>query len=54
MVNFFYSGSCPAGLSIVQSDRITGKVPLKGDPLLKRKVNCYESVTKNITFKFLD
>eukprot|EP00268_Persea_americana_P062214 TRINITY_DN795_c0_g1_i5.p1 TRINITY_DN795_c0_g1~~TRINITY_DN795_c0_g1_i5.p1 ORF type:complete len:1799 (+),score=364.65 TRINITY_DN795_c0_g1_i5:189-5585(+) len=31
-------GSCPAGLSIVQSDRITGKVPLKGDPLLKRKL----------------
>ncbi|XP_020599416.1 proteasome-associated protein ECM29 homolog isoform X2 [Phalaenopsis equestris] len=29
---------CPAGLSLAQSDRITGKFPLKGDVLLKRKL----------------
>ncbi|XP_020682977.1 proteasome adapter and scaffold protein ECM29 [Dendrobium catenatum] len=29
---------CPAGLSMAQSDRITGKLPLKGDVLLKRKL----------------
>ncbi|XP_058078401.1 uncharacterized protein LOC131226734 [Magnolia sinica] len=29
---------CPAGLSVAQSDRITGKLPLKGDLLLMRKL----------------
>ncbi|KAF8398207.1 hypothetical protein HHK36_017133 [Tetracentron sinense] len=31
-------GGCPAGLSIKQSDRVTGKHPLKGDMLLMRKL----------------
>ncbi|CAL9127672.1 unnamed protein product [Musa textilis] len=29
---------CPAGLSIAQSDRVTGKLPLKGDMLMLRKL----------------
>ncbi|KAG1338330.1 hypothetical protein COCNU_04G006360 [Cocos nucifera] len=29
---------CPAGLSAVQSDRVTGKLPLKGDMLMMRKL----------------
>ncbi|OAY68778.1 Proteasome-associated protein ECM [Ananas comosus] len=29
---------CPAGLSVAQSDRVTGKLPLKGDMLTKRKL----------------
>ncbi|KAL5994755.1 hypothetical protein ACLOJK_024809 [Asimina triloba] len=29
---------CPAGLSVAQSDRITGKLSLKGDLLLRRKL----------------
>ncbi|CAL9128643.1 uncharacterized protein LOC103992459 [Musa acuminata AAA Group] len=29
---------CPAGLSISQSDRVTGKLPLKGDMLMLRKL----------------
>ncbi|PKA49156.1 hypothetical protein AXF42_Ash010841 [Apostasia shenzhenica] len=32
------STGCPAGLSMTQSDRVTGKVPLKGDHLLVRKL----------------
>ncbi|KAA8544630.1 hypothetical protein F0562_022642 [Nyssa sinensis] len=31
-------GGCPAGLSITQSDRVTGKHPLKSDILLIRKL----------------
>uniref|UniRef100_A0A0E0MJD0 Uncharacterized protein n=1 Tax=Oryza punctata TaxID=4537 RepID=A0A0E0MJD0_ORYPU len=29
---------CPAGLSVAQSDRVTGKQPLKGDTLTSRKL----------------
>uniref|UniRef100_A0A0D9XWN7 Proteasome component Ecm29 N-terminal domain-containing protein n=1 Tax=Leersia perrieri TaxID=77586 RepID=A0A0D9XWN7_9ORYZ len=29
---------CPAGLSVVQSERVTGKLPLKGDTLVSRKL----------------
>ncbi|KAJ0985238.1 hypothetical protein J5N97_003594 [Dioscorea zingiberensis] len=29
---------CPPGLSVAQSDRVTGKLPLKGDLLMSRKV----------------
>ncbi|KAL6641935.1 hypothetical protein ACP70R_020116 [Stipagrostis hirtigluma subsp. patula] len=29
---------CPAGLSVSQSDRVTGKLPLKGDMLTSRKL----------------
>ncbi|KAJ6829660.1 proteasome-associated protein ECM29-like protein isoform X1 [Iris pallida] len=36
--HIFFSGQWLAGLSIVQSDRVTGKLPLKGDALLTRKV----------------
>lgn len=35
----FFSVVCPAGLSVVLSDRVTGKQPLKGDMLTSRKVN---------------
>ncbi|KAK9274184.1 hypothetical protein L1049_018998 [Liquidambar formosana] len=31
-------GGCPAGLSIAQTDRVTGKHPLKSDTLLTRKL----------------
>lgn len=34
-----FSVGCPAGLSVAQSDRVTGKLPLKGDMLTKRKVS---------------
>jgi proteasome component ECM29 len=34
----FYSTGCPSGLSVAQSDRVTGKIPLKGDILASRKV----------------
>jgi len=34
----FYSIGCPSGLSVAQSDRVTGKLPLKGDILASRKV----------------
>jgi proteasome component ECM29 len=33
-----YSSGCPAGLSVVQSERVTGKQPLKIDVLASRKV----------------
>ncbi|VAI29985.1 unnamed protein product [Triticum turgidum subsp. durum] len=29
---------CPAGLSVAQADRVTGKLPLKGDTLASRKL----------------
>ncbi|XP_044946462.1 proteasome adapter and scaffold protein ECM29 isoform X2 [Hordeum vulgare subsp. vulgare] len=29
---------CPAGLSVAQADRVTGKLPLKGDTLTSRKL----------------
>ncbi|KAG8089149.1 hypothetical protein GUJ93_ZPchr0011g27896 [Zizania palustris] len=29
---------CPAGLSVAQTDRVTGKLPLKGDTLTSRKL----------------
>ncbi|XP_042400814.1 proteasome adapter and scaffold protein ECM29-like isoform X2 [Zingiber officinale] len=32
------SVTCPAGLSVVQSNRVTGKLPLKGELLTKRKL----------------
>ncbi|KAG9454895.1 hypothetical protein H6P81_007799 [Aristolochia fimbriata] len=31
-------GGCPPGLSVVQSNRVTGKLPLKGDMVLIRKL----------------
>ena len=34
----FYSIGCPSGLSVAQSDRVTGNLPLKGDILASRKV----------------
>lgn len=33
-----YSSGCPAGLSVAQSERVTGKQPLKIDILASRKV----------------
>jgi len=33
-----YSSGCPAGLSVAQSERVTGKQPLKIDVLASRKV----------------
>lgn len=40
-LNFVIScrGGSPPGLSIAQANRVAGKVPLKGDMLLKRKVS---------------
>lgn len=35
----FFSARCPPGLSVSQSERATGKLPLKGDLLVSRKVN---------------
>jgi len=33
----FYSIGCPSGISVAQSDGVTGKLPLKDDILASRK-----------------
>lgn len=39
----FFSGGCPAGLSVIQYERVTGKQPLHGDTLRNRKVRIFDS-----------
>uniref|UniRef100_A0A0E0J6Q1 Uncharacterized protein n=1 Tax=Oryza nivara TaxID=4536 RepID=A0A0E0J6Q1_ORYNI len=41
---------CPAGLSVAQSDRVTGNLPLKGDTLASRKLGILD-VIETMQFK---
>lgn len=54
-VLMLHNRECPPGLSIAQTNRVTGKQPLKNDILLTRKVNLVQvgsSSVYNILYMF--